>query len=204
MRRRLDAGLVMQAADDVLVLSQKPEKQKDIEKEAKEGKRDYNKDEFVIGKEATENLITKEMQQGKVDKYILKMMADPKQVPYWDQTKFVALKKSAEAMAQVRKEIQQAKREARLRQEAEEAGLDANEEAKSQELQNVLIFDVNEKLKDGQLLSESEQEEVDEMFLGKDTTQALAEFKARALNKMELADKIRGNKLTHEQLLQFI
>ena len=59
-------------------------------------------------------------------------------------------------MAQVRKEIQQAKREARLRQEAEEAGLDANEEAKSQELQNVLIFDVNEKLKDGQLLSESE------------------------------------------------
>lgn len=42
------------------------------------------------------------------------------------------------------------------------------------------------------------------MFLGKDTTQALAEFKARALNKMELADKIRGNKLTHEQLLQFI
>ena len=61
MRRRLDAGLVMQAADDVLVLSQKPEKQKDIEKEAKEGKRDYNKDEFVIGKEATENLITKEM-----------------------------------------------------------------------------------------------------------------------------------------------
>lgn len=156
MRRRLDAGLVMQAADDVLVLSQKPEKQKDIEKEAKEGKRDYNKDEFVIGKEATENLITKEMQQGKVDKYILKMMADPKQVPYWDQTKFVALKKSAEAMAQVRKEIQQAKREARLRQEAEEAGLDANEEAKSQELQNVLIFDVNEKLKDGQLLSESE------------------------------------------------
>ena len=73
-------------------------------------------------------------------------------------------------MAQVRKEIQQAKREARLRQEAEEAGLDANEEAKSQELQNVLIFDVNEKLKEGQLLSDSEQEEVDELFLGKDTT----------------------------------
>ena len=73
-------------------------------------------------------------------------------------------------MAQVRKEIQQAKREARLRQEAEEAGLDAKEEAKSQELQNVLIFDVNEKLKEGQLLSDSEQEEVDELFLGKDTT----------------------------------
>ena len=99
MRRRLDAGLVMQAADDVLVLSQKPDKQDEIAKEAKEGKRDYNKDEFVIGKEATENLITKEMQQGRVDKYILKMMADPKQVPYWDQSKFDNLKRSAEAMA---------------------------------------------------------------------------------------------------------
>ena len=50
MRRRLDAGLVMQAADDVLVTTLKSDKQEEIAKEAKEGKREYNKDEFDIGK----------------------------------------------------------------------------------------------------------------------------------------------------------
>ena len=30
MRRRIDAGLAMQAADDVLVTTQKPEKQEEI------------------------------------------------------------------------------------------------------------------------------------------------------------------------------
>ena len=61
MRRRLDAGLAMQAADDALVTTQKPDKQDEIAKEAGEGKRVYNKDEFLIGKEATDDLITREM-----------------------------------------------------------------------------------------------------------------------------------------------
>ena len=107
-------------------------------------------------------------------------------------------------MKQVRKEVKQAKQEARRRKEAEEAGIDSDEEEKQQNLRAVLQFDLTDKIKEGQPLSDSEQEEVDEQILGKDTTQALAEFKARALNKEELADKIRAKKLTHEQLLQFL
>ena len=95
------------------------------------------------------------------------MMADPKQVPHWDQSKFDNLKRSAEAMKQVRKEISKAKREAIERQEAEAAG---SEEEKSQNLKAVLCFDLNEKIKENQPLSDSEQEEVDEQILGKDTT----------------------------------
>ena len=70
-------------------------------------------------------------------------------------------------MKQVRKEIAKAKREAQERQEAEAAG---SEEEKSQNLKAVLCFDLNEKIKENQPLSDSEQEEVDEQILGKDTT----------------------------------
>ena len=61
MRRRLDAGLAMHAADDALVTTQNKDKQDEIAKEAGEGKRIYNKDEFFIGKDATNDLITREM-----------------------------------------------------------------------------------------------------------------------------------------------
>ena len=68
------------------------------------------------------------MTNGKVDKYILKIMSDPKSVPHWDQAKFDNLKRSAEAMRQVRKKIKKAKREAHKRQQLEEEGYNQEEE----------------------------------------------------------------------------
>ena len=61
MRRRLDAGLIMQAADDVLVTTQKPEKQDEIYHATTRGKSDYNLDEWIIGRDATEEIIAREM-----------------------------------------------------------------------------------------------------------------------------------------------
>ena len=49
------------------------------------------------------------------------------------------------------------------------------------------------KLNEDKPLSDSEQEEIDEQICGQNTTRQFAEYKARALGDLELADKIRNN-----------
>ena len=44
----------------------------------------YNKDEYWIAKEVTEQLLAKDLEEGKTSKYILKIMSDPMAVPHWE------------------------------------------------------------------------------------------------------------------------
>ena len=42
-------------------------------------------DEYHIGKDTTEAQLAIDMKEGKVSKYVLKIMSDPKSLPYWEQ-----------------------------------------------------------------------------------------------------------------------
>jgi len=53
-------------------------------------------------------------------------------------------------------------------------------------------------------MSESELEEIQEQLSGDQTTKQLAEFKARALGDLQLADHIRSSKFTHQQLMEYL
>ena len=41
-------------------------------------------DEYWIGRETAEEQIGYDMREGEVNKYTLKIMADPKSLPYWE------------------------------------------------------------------------------------------------------------------------
>ena len=60
------------------------------------------------------------------------------------------------------------------------------------------------KITDDKPLSDSEQEEVDEQITGQNTTRQFAEYKARALGDIELADQIRNNQLGHKAILAYM
>ena len=49
------------------------------------GETSYNMDEYHIGKDTTEAQLAIDMKEGKVSKYVLKIMSDPKSLPYWEQ-----------------------------------------------------------------------------------------------------------------------
>ena len=82
-RRRLDVAQVMEASDDVL-LKQNGEGTF-LQQKVVDGQTSYNLDEYHIGKETTEAQIGLDMREGKVSKYVLKIMSDPKSLPYWEQ-----------------------------------------------------------------------------------------------------------------------
>ena len=52
-----------------------------------------------------EQLLAKDLEEGKTSKYILKIMSDPMAVPHWEQSRFENLKRSEEAMKIIRKKI---------------------------------------------------------------------------------------------------
>ena len=127
------------------------------------------------------------MKEGRVSKYILKIMQDPKSLPHWEQQRFENLKRSEEAMKQIRKQVALAKRNGTYR-----AGEDG-EDGDSKAVYDPSAFDAQMKLNEDKPLSDSEQEEIDEQICGQNTTRQFAEYKARALGDLELADKIRNN-----------
>ena len=73
----------MEASNDVL-LKQNGEGQF-LEQKVIQGETSYNLDEYHIGKDTTEAQLAIDMQEGKVNKYLLKIMQDPKSLPHWEQ-----------------------------------------------------------------------------------------------------------------------
>lgn len=83
-----------------------------------------------------------------MSKYILKIMSDPKALPHWEQQRFENLKRSEEAMRQIRKQVAQAKRDGTYKApEDSEDGKAAYDPS---------IFDVQMKIKEDKPLSDSE------------------------------------------------
>ena len=158
-------------------------------------------DEYWIGRETAEEQIGYDMREGEVNKYTLKIMADPKSLPYWEQTRFENLKRSEEAMKQIKRQIIKAKKNGtyKSRYEMEMAG-----ESGDKVQFDASMFDVNQKIKEDKPLSDSEQEEIDEQLTDANTTKQLAEFKARALNDIVMAEKIKENLLSHDEILKYL
>ena len=95
---------IMGAANEIL-LSHGNENQQFLDKKVREGKATYNNDEVYIAKEVTEDLVKRDLDEGNVNKYLLKIMSDPKSLPYWEQARFENLKRSEVAMKALRKHV---------------------------------------------------------------------------------------------------
>ena len=100
-------------------------------------------------------------------------------------------------MKQIRKQVSHAKREGKYAGEGEKG-----EDGKA--VYDPSIFDVQLKINDDKPLSDSEQEEIDEQITGQGTTRQFAEYKARALGDIEMADRIRNNQLGHKAILEYM
>ena len=50
-------------------------------------------------------MVAKDTKEGRVNKYVLKAMADPRSLPVMEQARFENMKRSEEAMKQLRKQI---------------------------------------------------------------------------------------------------
>lgn len=99
-------------------------------------------------------------------------------------------------MKQIRKQVARAKRNGTYR-----AGEDG---ADGKPVYDPSIFDPAMKLQEDKPLSDSEQEEIDEQICGQNTTRQFAEYKARALGDLDLADKIRNGQLGHKAILAYM
>ena len=75
-----------------------------MEDSVHKGDTSYNVDEFFIGKETTDEMVAKDTKEGRVNKYVLKAMADPRSLPVMEQARFENMKRSEETMKQLRKQ----------------------------------------------------------------------------------------------------
>ena len=116
--RRFDITEIMSAANEILV-SHSSENHQFLDKKVREGEVTYNNDEVEIAKEVTEELIKRDLDEGNVNKYLLKIMSDPKSLPYWEQARFENLKRSELAMKLLRKQVRLAKKEGRYNADME-------------------------------------------------------------------------------------
>ena len=116
--RRIDVDKVIDASQQVLLSTE--DKCEFLDKKFKAGETEFNADEYEIAKTVTEERIAKDLAEGKVSKYILKLIDDPKVLTYWDQTKFDNLKRSEEYMKQLRKQVIQRRRAKALKRKINE------------------------------------------------------------------------------------
>ena len=93
-KRRIDVDKVVDATMQVLLSIEN--KGDFLDKKVKNGETDFNADEYEIAKTMTEERVAKDLAEGKVSKYILKLMDDPKVLTQWDQIKFDNFKRSEE------------------------------------------------------------------------------------------------------------
>ena len=54
-----------------------------IEHKVHKGLTDYNEEQYSMAKELTDKHIQKDLKEGNVSKYMLKIMREPKMLPYW-------------------------------------------------------------------------------------------------------------------------
>lgn len=101
-RRRLDMDNVMEAANDCLLNSGG---EGIFAEKAKTGEKPYNADELNIGKATVDELIARDVREGRANKYTYKIISDPQAVPYWEESRFDNMKRADEAMKLVRKQI---------------------------------------------------------------------------------------------------
>ena len=95
----------MKAANDVLLTANlSGQAGSYLEDSVHKGDTSYNVDEFFIGKETTDEMVAKDTKEGRVNKYVLKAMADPRSLPVMEQARFENMKRSEEAMKQLRKQ----------------------------------------------------------------------------------------------------
>ena len=99
-RRRLDMDNVMEAANDCLLNSGG---EGIFAEKAKTGEKPYNQDELGIGSAVVEELLANDFKEGRANKYTMKIISDPKGVPYWEESRFDNMKRADEAMRLVRK-----------------------------------------------------------------------------------------------------
>ena len=89
----------MKAANDVLLTANlSGQAGSYLEDSVHKGGTSYNADEFYIGKLTTEEMVAKDTKEGRVNKYVLKAMADPRSLPVMEQARFENMKRSEEAM----------------------------------------------------------------------------------------------------------
>ena len=108
-KKRMNVDNVMCAANDALQAQQA--ETSFLSQKVQEGETVYNQEEFHIGKDSCDRQVEKDMAEGNVNKYMLKILADPKAVAYWEQSRFENLKRSEEAMKLLKKQVTQAKRD---------------------------------------------------------------------------------------------
>ena len=73
--RRLDLDEIMKASKDLLMSNSDYAA---IEIKVKKGEVTYNNDEYNIAKSMTDQTIDNDIKQGRVSKYLLKLLANPK------------------------------------------------------------------------------------------------------------------------------
>ena len=110
-KKRMNVDNVMCAANDALQAQQA--ETSFLNQKVLEGETVYNQEEFNIGKDSCDLQVEKDMAEGNVNKYMLKILADPKAVAYWEQSRFENLKRSEEAMKLLKKQVTLAKRDTR-------------------------------------------------------------------------------------------
>lgn len=59
-------------------------------------------------------MLERDLAEGNVNKYTLKMISDPKAIPYWEESRFDNMKRADDAMKLLRKQIAQARREGKI------------------------------------------------------------------------------------------
>ena len=73
----------MNASEEIII--QAANENDEMDKKVDKGETVYNKDEYEIAKSVTDAKIAKDLAEGRVSKYYLKLMNDPKSLPYWEQ-----------------------------------------------------------------------------------------------------------------------
>ena len=75
-----------------------------IEHQVKTGDKPYNMAEFKISKELTDKQISDDLKDGIVSSYLLKIINDPKSLPYWSDRDAEKKRKQSKKAKQLRKE----------------------------------------------------------------------------------------------------
>ena len=163
--RRLDLDEIMKASKDLLMSNSDHAA---IEIKVKKGEVTYNNDEYNIAKSMTDQTIDNDIKQGRVSKYLLKLLANPKSISTWEKTRFENLLRAEAEMKNIRRKMIKGYREGKTVSKE-----DLQDEETKRRMQKVTTTESDglgaiQSLNEDRILSDSEEDEILEEFTGID------------------------------------
>ena len=194
---KLDLRHILEAVEDIL----KESETAILENEAREGLKSYNLEEFKVSLQLTEAKVVKDLSDGRVKSYVLKLIGDPKSVHLWNDRDQAKKKKQNKKAKLLRKET--------IAKEKNEVGKDKfynsdNElETDDQAHRRVEKEALLRKMKNNSV-EDSDDDQNTQTLGGIAALKQLAEYKARTTQEFVTADMIRKGQLGEDDLVAFL